>query len=161
MLLNEMNRFLKRFRVNTCVLRVKGYAYFLVSVVSDGNISTWILYALHIQDSMIIKSRQQRVQCTENGMNQEDGNVLLRKSNNNKKITQCLDLLEDLRISVQKVLQDRSNVIIIKVYSLNRSVPERNLWKFEVGKKGSLCQKLIKFQSSIQSSPQLLVKCSI
>lgn len=88
-------------------------------------------------------------------MGREDEHVLLRK------IILFLYLLGDLwKPFFRKVLKDRSNVII-KVHYLNRSALEIELWKFEVEKKGSLCQKLIKFQSSIQRSPWLLVKCSI
>lgn len=88
-------------------------------------------------------------------MGREDEHVLLRK------IILFLYLLGDLwKPFFWKVLKDRSNVII-KVHYLNRSALEIMLWKCEVGKKSSLCQKMIKFQPSIQRSPKLLVKCSI
>lgn len=79
-------------------------------------------------------------------MGQEEEDVILRK------ITLLLYLLDLWKPFFWKVLKDRSNVII-KVHYLNRSALEIVLWKFEVGKKGSLCQKLITFQSSIQRSP--------
>lgn len=83
-------------------------------------------------------------------MGQEDEHVLLRK------IILFLYLLGDLwKPFFRKVLKDRSNVII-KVHYLNRSALEIVLWKFEVGKKGSLCQKLIKFQSSTKEVPSCL-----
>lgn len=82
----------------------------------------------------------------ENVMGQEE-HVLLRKN------IPFLYLLGDLwKPFFWKVLKDRSNGIT-KVHYLNRSALEIVLWKSEVGKKGSLCQKLIKFQSSIQRSP--------
>lgn len=66
-------------------------------------------------------------------MEREEEYVLLRKS-----ISFFYFLVVLWKIFFWKVFKDRLEVII-KVYYLNRFVLEIVFWKFEVGKKGSLC----------------------